>query len=279
LRGRSLVIFTDLDGTLLDHDTYGWGAAEPALNQCKRLNIPVVLVSSKTRAEMEVLRAEMDLEWPFVSENGGGMFFPPECPLAPPAEAIPCESGHVLRLGLDYQEIVEIFREIREELVLKLRGFSDMNIGEICKLTGLDPEGATLASKREYDEPFIVSGPVKIDKDALLRAAGKRGVQVTAGGRFFHLFGSCDKGGAVERLSNWFGGHYSNMVTVGLGDSANDIPMLRKVDIPVLIKSAESVHEMEDAIKDIYVTTDTGPMGWNRAVMDLLNDSINGGKP
>jgi len=70
------LIFTDLDGTLLDHDTYGWEEALPALDLCRRLGVPVILVSSKTRAEMDVLQNRLGLSAPFISENGGGIFFP-----------------------------------------------------------------------------------------------------------------------------------------------------------------------------------------------------------
>ena len=73
---RHYVVFTDLDGTLLDHDTYGWEEARPALERCKRLFIPIVLVSSKTRAEMDHLRVKLSISSPFISENGGGIFFP-----------------------------------------------------------------------------------------------------------------------------------------------------------------------------------------------------------
>ena len=61
------LVFTDLDGTLLDHDTYGWEAASPALAQCRERGIPIVLVSSKTRAEMDNLRRRMGLSMPFIS--------------------------------------------------------------------------------------------------------------------------------------------------------------------------------------------------------------------
>ena len=47
-----LVIFTDLDGTLLDGNTYAFDAATEALDAARSHQIPVVLVSSKTRAEM-----------------------------------------------------------------------------------------------------------------------------------------------------------------------------------------------------------------------------------
>ncbi|MFH1490792.1 MAG: HAD-IIB family hydrolase, partial [Pseudomonadota bacterium] len=78
------MIFTDLDGTLLDHETYEWKEAEPALNRCKLLRIPLILVSSKTRAEINVIRNELGLTAPFISENGGGIFFPPEETHEPP---------------------------------------------------------------------------------------------------------------------------------------------------------------------------------------------------
>ena len=72
------IIFTDLDGTLLDHSSYQWDRAKPALDLCQRFHVPVVLVSSKTRAEMVKLKDELGLSHPFISENGGGIFFPKE---------------------------------------------------------------------------------------------------------------------------------------------------------------------------------------------------------
>ena len=55
----------DLDGTLLDHHSYSWAAAEPALARVRALQIPLVLVTSKTAAELEVLRRQLDLPHPF----------------------------------------------------------------------------------------------------------------------------------------------------------------------------------------------------------------------
>ena len=47
-----LIIFSDLDGTLLDHDDYRWQAADPALARLRAANIPLVLNSSKTVPEI-----------------------------------------------------------------------------------------------------------------------------------------------------------------------------------------------------------------------------------
>jgi len=77
------LIFTDLDGTLLDAETYSWQEAGEALDLCRRHRVPVILASSKTRAEIEILRDRMMLSDPFISENGGGIFLP-RTPGAPP---------------------------------------------------------------------------------------------------------------------------------------------------------------------------------------------------
>ena len=50
-------IFTDLDGTLLDHDTYSWAPAAPAIERIKKLGIPLIAISSKTLAELSHLNA------------------------------------------------------------------------------------------------------------------------------------------------------------------------------------------------------------------------------
>ena len=70
------LIFSDLDDTLLEHDSYRWEKAGPALGYCINSNIPVILVSSKTRVEIQAIHRAMGLDFPFVSENGGGIFFP-----------------------------------------------------------------------------------------------------------------------------------------------------------------------------------------------------------
>ncbi len=269
------VVFTDLDGTLLDHDTYAWEPAADALALCRRLGVPVVPVSSKTRAEMEVLRKALQLDWPFVSENGGGIYFPHACPQSPPPEAVPDAGGHVWHLGVQYDIVVRALREIREELGRPdIRGFSDMDVEEIALRTGLKKDEAERAGRREYDEPFVVGEHCSTDMDLLSRAARKRGLRVTAGGRFFHIFGACDKGEAVSRLSGWFRLKRPGLRSVGLGDSPNDIPMLRQVDVPVLVRSSRPLSDFAGAVPGVLITGEPGPAGWNKAILDLLDNYV-----
>jgi len=266
----SPVIFTDLDGTLLDHDSYEWAAAKPALDLCKARQVPVVLVSSKTRAEMNPLRQELGLTAPFISENGGGIYFPKEGKIEPPPEALLDKDLWKWSLGMEYTHLVRSLREIREQLRLTIRGFSDMTPEEIAARTGLEMEKSLLAAMREYDEPFILLQEDDRTAERLRQAAVQRGLQISRGGRFYHLHGALDKGDAVQRLTALYRARHSDVKTLGLGDSPNDFPLLRKVDHPFLLGSPGRFPEIETELPELKLMEHPGPRGWNEAVLDVL---------
>ena len=281
------IIFTDLDGTLLDHESYSWAEAGPALDLCREHGVPVIIATSKTRSEIEPLHRSLSISAPFISENGGGIFIPMEictdapfgaCPsdrffLENKQEVIHSEIGEKkfwkVSLGLNYDRLVENLREIRHELGWNIRGFSDMNLAEISRLTGLDKEGSRLASMREFDEPFILNEPYE-DMAPLWEIAEKRGLEITSGGRFFHLKGRNDKGIAMDLMVSWYRRSYDKILTIALGDSPNDFGMLERSDFPVLIKSEKDFSQLKDSIPELTMTGRKGPEGWNAAVTDIL---------
>jgi mannosyl-3-phosphoglycerate phosphatase len=270
------IIFTDLDGTLLDHDTYEWKEAEPALDRCKKLGVPIILVSSKTRAEMEVLRREIALSDPFISENGGGIFFSNVTFQDPPPNAVPVSSPDglwKLSLGLPYNHLIKALQEIREELGLNLKGFSDMRVEEISHLTGLAPEAARMAARREFDEPFIITGEQPGDENALAEAAERRGLSVTSGGKFYHLQGDHHKGQSMEMIISWYEQYHGEVSSIALGDSPNDFSMLERADYPVLVRSRRDFPLLKEKIPSLNVSRETGPTGWNSMVLAILNAS------
>ncbi len=267
---NKIIIFTDLDGTLLDEKEYTWAPALPALEVCRRMEVPVVLASSKTRAEIWQFHQAMGLKDPFIFENGGGAFFPTGTRWPVPPEARNDPYGWLLDLGRPYPELVRALAEIRQELGWNLKGFSEMGPEEIAALTGLGLEGATLASQREYDEPFMVIEPKRPDQGLLEACARKRGLRITRGGRFYHLHGIHDKGLAMERLLGLISTKDPGPVSVALGDSPIDFPMLARADVAVLVRSHRGYPELEDMIPDLLITSKKGPEGWNRAVLEIL---------
>ena len=264
------IIFSDLDGTLLDQDSYRWKEAQPALDLCKRLQVPIILASSKTRAEIEFLRRKLSISAPFISENGGGIFFPAKSFEKPPPGASFDKGLWKWSSGLSYAHLTRSLQEIGNELEWDIKGFSDMNIEEISELTGLDQKTSRLAAMREFDEPFIAVQKKMVDKNALHKAAAKRGLTITSGGRFYHLQGKYDKGQAVEKLISWYKHDHKKVFSIALGDSQNDFTMLERSDFPVLIRSQNKFPELKERIPRLRVTREMGPKGWNRAVLDIL---------
>lgn len=265
------LIFSDLDGTLLDAESYGWKEARGALERCRRLAVPVILASSKTRAEMEILRAQMSLPDPFIAENGGGIFLPMDTFQEPPPG---CRADGDLwkwPQGTPYEDLVGALREIRRQLGYTIRGFSEMGVEEISGLTGLATGMAMRAAMREFDEPFMIVDPVPPDANALSAAAAERGLFITEGGRFFHIHGRINKGLAMEQMVSLYSRYHGVVMSVALGDSPNDFPMLERADRPILIRSDREFSDLVHRIPGLTVTREKGPRGWNAAVLDILH--------
>jgi mannosyl-3-phosphoglycerate phosphatase len=274
-----LIIFSDLDGTLLDHETYKWEEATEALDLCRVHHIPIILVSSKTRAEIEVISRQLGLNSPFVSENGGGIFFPKEVFPDPPIGTVFAKSDSYWKysLGIPYHELVSALKDIGKILGWTIRGFSDMTIEEIATLTGLNRQEAQRASKREFDEPFILPKDMNYDLRLLEEEAGKRDLRLSTGGRFHHLHGQNDKGEAVVRIIDWYRKTNPRIITIALGDSPNDFGMLERVEHPILVRSSKTDTSLMNRMPRLRITRKRGPEGWNETILDILQEKLGGG--
>lgn len=263
-----IVVFTDLDGTLLDSRTYSFVPARPALDALARLGAPVVLCSSKTRAEVEAVRRELGNRDPFVVENGAAAFVP-DGYFPFPWDAHRTQGGYdVLEWGVPYPQIRHAVAAMREE-GLPVTGFGDLSMSDVASLCGFSEEEAARARQREYDEPLLIDGGVAAEARAQA-VAGIRGLQLVRGGQFWHLAGPNDKGKAVAALGQLFRRRWPEARLVGLGDGDNDRPMLEAVDVPVLIPAAGG--EMRLQLPHLRIARDAGPVGWNQAVLDLLEE-------
>ena len=268
-KGTSVLIFTDLDGTLLDHHTYSFRPALPALKALKEKNIPLIICTSKTRAEIEKWRLELDNDHPFISENGGAVFIPKGYFSHEFCFEREKDDYLVIELGTPYSQLREILDRIRRALQLEIKGFGDLSFEEVARLCGFSPEEAKLAKKREYDEPFLLDEENAIQK--VREKAGLSNLQVTRGGRFFHLMGENDKGEALRLLSEIYREKTEHIETIALGDSLNDLPMLRAADYPVLVQKPDGSYDPEIKLPNLRLAPGIGPSGWCEAVLKLLN--------
>ncbi|MCC6545165.1 MAG: HAD-IIB family hydrolase [Nitrospirae bacterium] len=262
-----IIIITDLDGTLLHPVSYSFEDAVPALEEIREADIPAVLCSSKTKAEIEVYRKCINNPDPFISENGGGIFIP-EGYFAEHEKNRSDDEYTVTVLGKPYSIIRAVFHDIRETTGIRVKGFGDMTLEEVALLTGMQLSDACLSKERDFDEPFIFEkGEDRVTE--FLDAIESAGLHWTQG-RFYHILGDNDKGKAVKILMDHYKRAYGSVVTIGLGDSFNDLPLLQNVDYPVLVQKEDGSYEGKIKLQNIIRADGIGPVGWNREVIKLI---------
>lgn len=265
---KKLIVFTDLDGTLLDHNNYRWIDAAPAIKALQTRNFPLIFNSSKTYYEIKSLSEEMNSYYPMISENGSVVALNIECNDTS-ENCLECYRLHYF--AKPYADVIEVLSKIKQQHQLKFTGFSDMSTDDVMQYTGLSKHKAIAAAKREATEPLLWN-----DSDINLvlfeNELKKNSLILTKGGRFYHVMSPVDKGEAIHWLLDCYQKREpeTQWLTVGLGDSFNDIRMLESVDYPVLVKNPHSQQPDVSHINNIRLTDYAGPAGWNLAVQDIL---------
>ena len=269
------IIFTDLDGTLLD-EHYSFQPAHVALDLIQKNKIPLIIVSSKTRAEIEHYRRLFDNHDPFVSENGGGVFIPDhyfETKLKY-ANYYQTSEAHynVIKLGARYAYLRKTIKNMQKK-GFPIKGFGDMSAEEVAQATGLTLDQAEMAKQRDFDEPFFYTGR-KTEIESLFHSIRAKGFNVTKG-RIYHLLGKSNKGKAISILIDLFNQKYGAISSVGIGDSPNDKEMLDTVDIPVIVQKPDGTYDDSIAVPKLIKAKGIGPSGWNNAMISLISKLLN----
>lgn len=261
------IIFTDLDGTLLNSDTYSCGAAGPAIDALRRRRIPLILCTSKTWPEVEFWRDTLKNRHPFIIENGGAIYIPAGYFTPRPESAVERDGYEVIELGTPRAQLVEALWHASKESGCNVRGFADMTAAEVSERTMLPLDQAERAKQREYDEPFDIFGPRAY---ALLGEIERQGFRWTRGDRFYHITGHNDKAMAVRQLVELYRAAFGKTITIGLGDGHNDAGFLAAVDTPVVVRSRFAA-VLKKAVPRSFVTNSPGALGWNEAVLELVS--------
>ncbi|NIY74047.1 HAD-IIB family hydrolase [Thalassospira sp. HF15] len=264
-QSRAIAIFTDLDGTLLDHETYSWTDARPALDRLKHLSIPLIAVSSKTLAELEYINETSGLFDGLIGENGGVIAL----------------NGNVEQYGPATETVDRARENIRSAVAVPVESFRTVSPEVIAAETGLPLEDAIRAGQRHCSDPLIWQ-PAAKDIAVARKIAEKSGLTLVKGGRFHTLCGTSSKGQAmrrmIERLTvTWFedasdDAPRQRFTTIALGDSPNDIPMLAEADYAVQIPSKHGKRTLPLLEHpNLRIAPQPGPAGWNEAVNEILD--------
>jgi mannosyl-3-phosphoglycerate phosphatase len=259
------IIFTDIDGTLMDIYSGNFEGTDLLVRKFKRMGIPIILCSAKTRSEQECIRDKLGLSDPFIIENGGAVVIPDG--YFDDLEIVPRtgKNGYsLIEIGGHSNEIRKQLAKIREELQIKFKGTSDMTLDEISSRVRIPLPLAKRMSKREYGETILEIDPSDLDK--LAKVCKRIGLKVIHGGRYTDITQGNDKGKATSILIDLFKRKYQpkGTIFIGLGDSENDLSMLRLMDLPVLVQRANGSW-CDSRIKNLLRSTGIGPKGWRNS--------------
>jgi mannosyl-3-phosphoglycerate phosphatase len=269
------LVFSDLDGTLLDHFTYQSTPAIQTLEQLKRADIPVILNTSKTLTELEIIHRDLNLSTPFIIENGAAIYIPIGTFKTQPKDTVSIGNYWVKSFCLPRQYWLNLLAEQTDEFTEFYKGFSTISASTLSQVTGLTLQEAERAKQRQYGEPVQWLGDEKT-KTRFKEHLIDLGASVVQGGRFIHVGGYCDKGQALIWLTEQYRENYDNtsIFTLALGDGENDTAMLEAADIAVQIRSP--VHNFPKLYRQFKVTRTKhyGPEGWAEAIQELLANQL-----
>ncbi len=251
------LLFSDVDGTVLDAESYRWEEAWPGIARARECDAPIIFNTSKTEPEMSELAQTLGIDAPFAIENGGAVF-------VPPGTFNDGEAEGLIPFGAPYSVIRKALDDIQSQFAfLSLSTMTDAQVVEACAL----PDSAVSAARcRSFSEPLVWrDDPSRLDEFAeILRPLGLR---LNRGDRFVHVMGPTDKRVAVEYLIGRYRRQHPELRSVALGNGPNDLGMMQVVDIAVVIQNPNGRNIQYPGAR---VPQGTGPTAWSRAVLELL---------
>ena len=266
-----VLVFTDLDGSLLDHQSYSHAPALPMLERLRNLGIPLIPASSKTEAEILALRETLGNDHPFIIENGAAVLVPKGYFARPTADARLAGGYEVKSFCEGRAHWLAVVERLRPAYDGEFVTFAESSIRQIREMTGLGQAAAERAALRAYGEPLRWLGSAA-RRDRFIRDLERLGARALIGGRFLHVSGETDKGRALRWLKARYeadGGRPCHAIAVG--DSPNDLAMLEAADQALIVRSRVHAPPALAGHARATLSERFGPAGWNEGLGALLD--------
>jgi len=279
IKATMRLIFTDLDGSLLDHHSYSFAPAESLLIELESLGVPVIPITSKTAAELLTLREQLCNRHPFIVENGAAIYIPRDYFARQPDNSVLENNFWVLRNAPRRNHWQQLLAAIADDFKAEFNSFDSIyrtsGAAGIAALTGLEPQAAELANQREHSEPVHWLGSAE-RRLVFIDRLQKAGATVLQGGRFLNIGGTTDKGVAMLQLRDLYlrDADQSHCATLAIGDSNNDLAMLEQASSALIIKSDHHSFPTLTRSDNCYFSDQLGPYGWVEGVSQWLQQTL-----
>ncbi len=262
IENSSLWVVSDVDGTLMDH-SYDLTPAKETIKLLQKLSIPVILCTSKTAAEVKVIRKQLNLTDPYIVENGAAIY----------GESLKRVNGEII-LGEKYIILENILSSISNEINYDLVPLNNISDKAATELTGLKGNSLKLMRDRHWSMPFL--NPPETKELEIDNCCKKYNVEIFRGNRMSHMLSvNSNKGKAINALKEY--SNNSKIKIIGLGDSPNDLPLLLNSDYKIVIPSPSGPNmKLLEELNDYKFTLASKPngYGWKSEINKLINKII-----
>lgn len=263
------IIFTDLDGTLLDHADYNTKNISSLLQDLQAAHIPVVFNTSKTFCEVVELKNELNIQQPFIVENGAAAYLPVDYFELKPIGCTQVGAYWCYAFASPLSNLLSDLDSLSSEYKSHYKLFSDLSSEQISSLTGLDEAHARRAQTRDFSDPLYWHGSDEL-LNAFVNDVKALGYEIKIGGRFIHIAKNTDKSAAQQWLVKQISQHFRKPLTViALGDSDNDKQMLEQADIAIIIHNPSSKKPVKLTHNKARYSQSPAPLGWIEEITTL----------
>ena len=247
-----ILIFTDLDGSLLHRDTFKFDEIKDYLKELISKGIFIIPNTSKTEKEILQFNYELGSNLPFISENGSAING---------LELLNSDLPKELILSREKNDLLNIFKNIVPiNLQNKCKWVSEMNKKEQSLVFGLEDKKLNMALNRKYTIPFVFEG-TKNQRNELSKIIKNEDLYLQEGGRVINLTDRVSKAKALQIFVRFLKKNNKNIKTIAVGDNYNDLDMLKKSDFPCLVFNDKFTLD-KIPINNLITTNKPSPEGW-----------------
>ena len=264
---QKILIFTDLDGSLLHRDTFKFDPIKNYILSLVNRGIIIIPNSSKTEKEIEKFNEELGVKLPYISENGSSI---------QGLNLINANFPNKIVLSREKEELIKIFNDkVPEQLKNKCIEISKIDKKKQEKIFGQKDDNLKNALNRKYTLPFLFKGD-KTEKNKLSKILSSSSLTLQEGGRVVNLCDNINKVKSMNKVIKILKKAEDRIKSIAVGDNYNDLEMLKNCDIPCLVFNDKFKLDQIN-IDNLIFSNKPSPEGWADVIkkaLDKLNYSV-----
>jgi len=272
------LIFSDVDGTFWDNSYHHPFSQEFLADVFSRYD--VVFSSSRTVEEMLLFQRSICYRAPFIAENGGVVVFYDEA-VKPPPHSFPAtilgERVLLVPRGLRSIDIFPFVQFATITTGIYAENIQKMSLETIAAIGGYGIEEAQHARVRRFSMALSMKELSASTQQSLQESLEHFQCSIASGGKWMIITRESDKGEAVRWYEQWLRqNNVSYLIVAAIGNENNDIPMLRAVNMPFVVRNQYGYVPALSDIPRAHLLQSEGTLGWGEmiSVLDSLLSSL-----